>query len=137
MIRRFVLAAVAVAFTFAMAYSDTFTARILEVKDGKVKWGTGKFNADTKTFEVDKDSIKTSTAAKDVVVEKAGAKGKKGKGATDPTPIEGGLNADQFKNINADKGGINATITTTEDKGAGNITKITVGGGKGGGKKGA
>jgi len=97
-----------------------------------VKWGTGKFNKDTKMFEIDKDSITTSTVAKDVVVEKAGAKGKKGKGATDPTPIEGGLTADMFKKIDADKGGVNAAITTTEDKGKGTITKISVkGGGKG------
>jgi len=136
MLRRIVPALVLVCCTFAFAYSDTITGvRITKVEGNKVTWGKGMFDKDLKKFVIDEKTITTSTVAADAVIETAATKGGKKGQAKDAAPIEGGLKADVFSK--ASEKNVNVTITTTEEGGKGNITKISVGGGKGGGKKGA
>jgi len=136
MMRRFLLASVVVAFTFAFAFSDTQNVRIFKVDGQKITWKKVKgFDPDTK-MPILEDKEVISTVTKDATFEKAASfgGGKKGKKAADPTPLEGGLTNETFTKIG--EKGVNASITTTKDNGEGEVTKITVKGGKGG-KKGA
>jgi len=135
MLRRFLLASVAVAFTFAFAFSDTQNVRIYKVDGQKITWKKTKFDPDTKKATVE-DKEYVSTVAKDATFEKAAGGfggGKKGKKGAEPMPLEGGLTSETFTKIS--EKGVNATITTSKDNGEGDVTKITVKGG-GGGKKG-
>jgi len=118
--RRFVFAAVAVACTFAFAYSDTFNVRIISVDGNQITWQKSKGKGEVE------DAKSKSTVAKDAVIEKGGKKG------TDPTPVEGGVKGLTELVTKAGEKGVNASITTSKDNGEGDVTKITVkGGGKG------
>jgi len=142
--RRFILAVTCVALTCTFAFSDTLTGRITKVDGTKITFEKSKgFNADTKKLEYEAPQTLEAVNKDIPVTTKAGGKGaggKKGGGGKggDPTPVEGGLNADMFKNIDKEKG-VNVTLTT-EDAGAnkGKVSAITVGGkgGAGKGKKG-
>jgi len=139
MLHRFVLTVVFVGVTVAFALGRDVVVDIKKVDGQKVTFAEFKVKGEP----AGKDE--TATAVATVVVEKkgkaAGGKGGKagkgGKGAPVPNdPVEGGLTNAMFKDIPADKG-VRATVTIDDDgPNKDKITKIVVGGGKGGGKKG-
>jgi len=133
MLRRFLLASVAVAFTFAFAFSDTQNVRIYKVDGQKITWKKAKFDPDKMMVVVD-DKEFISTVTKDAAIEKGAGGGKKKGKAAEATPLEGGLSNELFTKIG--EKGVNATITTAKDNGEGEVSKISVKGG-GGKKKGA
>jgi hypothetical protein len=111
-----------------MALSETYSGRIMSVKDGKITFQKQKFNKEDKKMENVGDPV-TFSVSDDVKVSKKSFDKETKKVNTDA--LEGGLKNKVFADI-PDKG-IGATITT--DKDDKKITEIVIGGGKKGGGK--
>ncbi|MBI2804930.1 MAG: hypothetical protein HYX68_08115 [Planctomycetes bacterium] len=111
---------VAIGFTFA----DEFTAVITKAGDGKITYQKFKKKVKgEKKVEKDGDPVTISLATDAKIV--TGKKNKETKKLEAGTAIEGGLNAEIFKNASQKKG-VFARITTEGDK----VTQIMVFGGK-------
>jgi hypothetical protein len=122
MLRRFILAAVAVAITMTFAYSDEFLAKITKVDGTKVTYQKGTKNADNPK-KMDYADATTTDLAKASVFKKGFDKD--AKKAVKGDAIDKGLANDMFTTIS--EKGLAATFIT-DDKGA--VTEIWVGGGK-------
>jgi hypothetical protein len=121
MLRKFVFAFVLVIFSLGVLSAAELTGRITKVDGGKIYFQEGKKGEDKK-FEFTGEP-KAYTVAKDAKFLKGGG----GKKKAEPMPLEGGLNAELFKNIS--EKGIIARITTNDDN---VVTQVQIlGGGKG------
>jgi hypothetical protein len=121
---RMVCSTAAVLAFVGVAMSDTYTALITGVKDGKVTFYKAKFNKAEKKLEKEGDKI--TLPAEDAKVSK-GKFDKDAKKFVAGDAIEGGIKAELFGKATEEKG-IGATITTdTDDK---KITEILLFGGK-------
>ena len=124
MIRKMACAMFVMTVAIGFAFADEFTATITKAGDGKITYQKFKKKMKGQKAEKDGEPVTINVAADAKIV---GAKfNKDAKKLEAGDAIEGGLNAEVFKNASETKG-VTARITTEGDK----VTQIMVfGGGK-------
>jgi hypothetical protein len=133
MIRKCVLAFVLVAFSVGVLSAAEMTGIITKVDGSKITFKEFKKGDDGKFVKGEFGAEKTYTVTKDAKILKGGVmfgkggKGGKGKGG-EPTPLEGGLSNDVFKNIG--EKGLVARITTNDSNEVTEIRTFAFGGKK-------